>query len=254
MTADTVALRPSRDRKVSALSVWRPGKKRWEPVIANSIGLPAGHSCPFATEWCEQVCYADPLEDRFPNVGRLVRHNLEILSYNSNVARMVGLLSDLVSAFIAETEKAASKTGRDIPLVYRIHWDGDFFSRRYAIAWREVTDRFPQVTFWLYTRSFEWVAEAFEGSDNVTVFLSVDRFNLDTARKVSENHPYVRLAFCGDSWEETEELSRELTGRNAPRCPELTGKVPLVNDQGEGACVACGLCIYGRNNVRFAKH
>jgi hypothetical protein len=258
MTSATVALKPSRDRKVSPLSKWSNANKRWEPMVANSFGLPAGPtgSCPYATEWCKgSVCYANTLESAFPSVGRLTVHNLEILKgAGSNVSAMVESLSALVSAFVAETAKVAKRTGREIPLVYRIHWDGDFYNHLYAIAWRKVADRFPQVTFWLYTRSFKWVAEAFEGSDNVSVYLSVDRYNADTARKVAESHPYVRFAFCGDSWDETESLSRDLTGRNAPRCPELTGKAPLVSDDGVGACVKCGLCIYGRNNVRFAKH
>ena len=67
------------------------------------------------------------------------------------------------------------------------------------------------------------------------------------------------LAFCADTWEETEELAAKFPHRRkGPKCPELTGKTPMVvwDDDGvfgRGACVECGMCIYGRNNVRFAS-
>ena len=56
-----------------------------------------------------------------------------------------------------------------------------------------------------------------------------------------------------------EELARRFPGeRSGPRCPEITGKVPLIvwdkqGKIGRGACVECGMCITGINNVRFSS-
>lgn len=256
---ETPTLKLSRDRKVSPVARYSSSKKMHEPLIANSFGLPAGpkKSCPFATDFCVG-CYADTLETAFPAVSRLVNHNFDLLSAcGSNVGAMVDLLVPMVRQFVDETEKVNRKRSLNAPLVFRIHWDGDLFSAQYAHAWAEVIRRFPDVQFWLYTRSFGFVS-AFEGLENVAVYLSVDAQNHEWAREVAAAHPWVRFAFCGQTWDDTEILAKKVSGRNAPRCPELINKIPLVRGEkengaiGMGACVECGLCIYGRNNVRFA--
>ena len=115
---------------------------------------------------------------------------------------------------------------------------------------------------------------------NLVVYLSVDRHNVDTARQVQQIDPkgWVKYAFCGDTWQETEEIAALFPKqRKGPRCPELTGKVPLIvwesdgeratrrsdaekagvkrvpDRVGKGACVECGMCPKGINNVRFAQ-
>jgi hypothetical protein len=257
---NAAALKPSRDRKVSPYSVWRTAAKRWEPQVANSIGLTAGPSsvggsCPGATPFCTD-CYACKLEVGFPSVGRLVDHNLSVLrSHGSKVSAIVESLRPLVAAFLVECDKAERKTGRSVDRVYRIHWDGDFFSRPYAAAWAVVCAEFGQVQFWCYTRSFD-VVDILAPVTNLTTYLSVDEDNVKAARAVKRKHPSVKLAFCAETWEGTETLAALFPKESrGPRCPELTGKVPMVNAEGVGACVTCKLCVNGVNNVRFAiKH
>lgn len=254
-------LKMSRDRKVSPLSRWAPAARRWEPMVANSFGLAAGPeaSCPGATEFCKG-CYAMRTEKAFPSAGRLVAGNLSALrECGSNVSAMVELLRGVVDGFVAECEKVERKTGRTIPRVYRIHWDGDFYSRPYAAAWAALAREYPDVQFWLYTRSYGPVVDVIDllaGIANVAVYLSVDAGNFEAARDVKAAHPSVKLAFCAETWEETEVLAGKFEGeRRGPRCPELTGRMPMVDAEGVGACVTCGLCVWGRNNVRFAvKH
>jgi len=254
---NAAALKPSRDRKVSPYSVWRPAAKRWEPQVANSIGLVAGPpstggSCPGATEFCRD-CYACKFETAFPSVGRLTEHNLSTLrSLGNRVSAITDALRPLVAAFLVECDKAERKTGRPVERVYRIHWDGDFYSRPYAAAWAVIMAEFPQAQFWLYTRSFN-VVDLFADVPNVAVYLSVDEDNVAAAKACKRRHPFVHLAFCAQTWEGTETLAAAFPGESrGPRCPELTGKVPMVNAEGVGACVTCGLCVWGRNNVRFA--
>lgn len=253
----SLALKPSRDRKVSPFSVWRPAAKRWEPLVANSIGLPSGPpslggSCTGVTPFCEG-CYADSIQTCFPSVGRLVNHNLDVLKgHGSKVSAIADSLRPLVAAFLVEVAKAEKKSGRTVERVYRIHWDGDFYSRPYAAGWAQVIREFPQVQFWLYTRSFN-VVDLFAGIDNVAVYLSVDADNIAAAKKCKKANPFAHLAFCAETWEGTETLAARFPDeRRGPRCPELTGKMPMVNGEGVGACVTCAMCVYGKNNVRFA--
>lgn len=241
-------LKLSNDRKVSPLSRWKESAKRWEPVVPNSLGLSAGKagSCPGETPFCKG-CYAARTEKVFTSAGRLVAHNLETLQ-STDMQGMVDLLADAVERFLAK----AVKHGADP--VFRIHWDGDLFSLDYARAWARVIRRFRGVQFWLYTRSFDMV-EPFQGIGNVAVYLSVDEHNIKQAAATYLLNNWVHLAFCADTWEGTEELAEAfpVMVRKGPRCPELTGKLPMVGADGKGACVSCGLCVFGRNNVRFSK-
>lgn len=242
-----MALKLSGDRKVSPRNRWqlvkKTGKRVAKPKVFNSFGLPAIESCPEYTEWCSQVCYAFNLQRAWSTVDRLVSHNLSLLkACGSNVAKMTTLLSEMVS----------SVNWHGSEPVFRWHWNGDIFSRPYAIAIANTCKAFPDTQFWLYTRSFEFVPEILD-IPNLTVYLSVDPYNIIQATKLYGEYPQLLIAACADTWQESEDIMRSVVGRNAPRCPELTHKIPLVTENGEGACVACGLCIYGRNHVRFAS-
>lgn len=240
-------LKLSNDRKVSPLSRWKESSRRWEPVVPNSLGLAAGReaSCPGETPFCKG-CYAARTEKVFTSAGRLVRHNLDLLKAE-DTAGMVALLV----AAVTEFERKAHKHGAE--KIFRIHWDGDLFSMDYARAWGRVIRMFPTVQFWLYTRSFGFIAP-FEGIPNVAVYLSVDEHNVTQAADTYSSFPWVKLAFCADTWEGTEALAADFGEvRKGPRCPELTGKLPMVLPSGKGACAECKLCVYGRNNVRFSK-
>jgi hypothetical protein len=243
----TKELKLSGDRKVTPLSRWstvkKTGKQVAKPKVFNSFGLPALGSCPGFTEWCKQVCYAFNLQRAWSNVDALVQHNLELLrSCGSNVNRMTELLTTLVNS--------VNWHGTD--KVFRWHWDGDIFSLFYSHAIANTCRNTPDVQHWLYTRSFDFVVPLLD-IPNLTVYLSVDSHNQKEAKRLYKRHPSLRIAACANTWDESESIVRAVTGRNAPRCPELTHKVPLVTSEGKGACVECGLCIYGRNNVRFAS-
>ena len=81
--------------------------------------------------------------------------------------------------------------------------------------------------------------------------------NFATAmRTVALLYPYS--TFWVYTWDETAGLAALFEGeRKGPRCPELTGKIPLLvwgdGGTGRGACVECGMCLTGINNVRFAS-
>ena len=119
MTTNTLKLKRSNDRKVANL-VTKNGK---QAAIANTFGLPAGKafSCPGATSVCESVCYAGKLEKLFKGVKANLLHNWDLLK-DADQLTMETLLTDMINDFRADCVK------KDAPMLFRIHWDGDFFN------------------------------------------------------------------------------------------------------------------------------
>lgn len=237
----TKTLKRSSDRKVTN-SVTASGNVR----IRNTFGLPSGvqFSCPGATAACEPVCYAGKLELQYPNVRTSLMHNWDTLR-SATYAEMVSMLSAMVSDFVAESTKWGA------PMVFRIHYDGDLYSMAYAMAWGEVIEMYPSVQFWLYTRSFQYV-HLFKDIENLTVYLSVDNVNANDALKCYRENPWVLLAALDDTFDKAKAILTDVFGVKSVRCPEVNGAIPLVSPEGS-ACVRCGLCIHGRNNVTFSS-
>lgn len=237
----TQTLKRASDRKVTN-SVTDSGNVR----IRNTFGLPSGvqFSCPGATSVCNGVCYAGKLELQYPNVLKSLLHNWDVLA-TATYADMVRMLSNMISEFVTESTKW------DAPLLFRVHYDGDMYSMAYAMAWREVMKAYPNVTFWLYTRSFSFV-HLFETVGNVTVYLSIDTDNANDALKCYRENPWVMLASLAQTFDEAKAILTDTFGAKSVRCPEVNGGIPLISDRGS-ACVRCGLCIHGRNNVTFSS-
>ena len=243
---NTLNLRRSTDRKTTP-SAARTGKTA---NIANAFGMLSGRefSCPGQTAACASVCYAGKLENLFPGFRNVMSHNWDMLS-TASYSDMVMSLDAIVKDFIADTVK------RDCDRVFRIHHDGDFFSRSYASAWANVIRRNPSVTFWAYTRSFIPacnVVDILADIPNLTLYLSVDDGNASWARIVREEWPSVLLATLTDTAAEGADLMAELgESRPGAACPEVLGRIPLITAEG-GACFSCGLCVTGKANIRFA--
>ena len=239
-------LRLSTDRKVTPLATLKGGK--WYPEVKNTFGLPASH-CVGRTEFCDQHCYAERIEGYRPNVRKLLEANWEAIK--DHLCDFDYLYSEL-GKLVSETHFFLQR--HEVPKdqwVFRHFWDGDIPTKEFALAMAKVAEDYRDISFWVYTRTFAVVPFLAE-TPNLAVYLSVDRGNVWEARACEQQNRWVNLAFCGDTWSETEELASKFPHRRkGPRCPELTKKIPLVND-GMGACVECGLCIKGVNNVRFA--
>lgn len=241
----------SKDRKVSPRGIYqenfRDGAGRWIPTIPNSFGLPAGDSCPGRTPFCKS-CYA-VISEQAERVGDAVRRNLELLQEAGTVHAMTELLGEMMSRYleVADRKKIAAKDR-----IFRIHWDGDFFSIDYAKAWVRVIRATPQVQFWAYTRSFVHpvnVVPVLEGVDNLELYLSADEWNIEYARSVVDEFPSVHLAICTADYR----TGRALAGdRKAIVCPENAERMPLMSKDGRGACVDCRLCVVGRADVLFS--
>lgn len=227
----------SKDRKV-ATSFTPSGAVR----IANSIGLRAGpdHSCGSATLACGS-CYAVKLEKAYTNVRNVMDTNLAVLQ-GMPVRSMVKALHDAISDYEAACEKHAAEK------LFRIHWDGDFFSPDYARSWVGAIMLHPDVTFWVYTRSDEAYRILMDADlPNLTVWFSVDATDRVltgvnqhvVAEKLADEYgDRFRPAYMAGTFADAQAGNKELTGKPGAKCPELTGQIPL-----NGACQACRLCI-----------
>ena len=227
------------DRKV-ANAVSPNGKT---PTIANTFGLPAGkaYSCPGATSICESVCYAGKLEKVYKGVKAVLLHNWELLK-NADSDTMVSLLNEMIVDFKKDCDKRNAKK------LFRIHWDGDFFSDQYAYAWKKVIENNTDVQFWVYTR-VPTAAIILNGISNLSIYFSTDDENINHAKNMKVLG--IRLAYLGKTFAVTESVMKQLTGKPGAKCPENNKSIPLISANGS-ACVSCGLCVFNKADIRFS--
>jgi hypothetical protein len=233
-------LKRSNDRKVT--NAVSPNGKT--PTIANTFGLPAGKafSCPGATSICESVCYAGKLEKVYKGVRAVLLHNWELLR-NADEHVMVNLIEDMIEDFKADCVK------RNAKMLFRIHWDGDFFNDNYAYAWKTAIENNADVQFWVYTR-VKSAALILKDISNLSLYYSTDDENKETGHDLKVNSG-IRLAYLGKTFAVTESTMKELTGKPGAKCPENMKSIPLISTKGS-ACVSCGLCVYGKADIRFS--
>lgn len=236
----TTKLIRSKDRKVANL-VTPNGK---QASIANTFGLPAGkaYSCPGATTVCETVCYAGKLEKVFPGVKTNLLHNWSLLK-DSDLETMYSLLSEMIAEFKTDCVR------RGAPMLFRIHWDGDFFSDDYAHAWRMVIEEQPDVRFWVYTR-VKSAALILKDVSNLSLYFSADSENVKTAVDLKINSG-VRMAYLAKTFAIGKADVKEMIGKPAAKCPENNKQIKLISEKGS-ACVSCSLCVYSKSDIIFS--
>ena len=228
------------DRKV-ANAVSPNGKT---PTIANTFGLPAGkaYSCPGATSICESVCYAGKLEKVYKGVKAVLLHNWELLK-NADSDTMVSLLNEMIVDFKKDCDKRNAKK------LFRIHWDGDFFSDQYAYAWKKVIENNTDVQFWVYTRVSS-AAQILKDIENLSLYFSTDKDNKEIAISLNKDNG-IRLAYLADTFAIGQSDMKAMIGKHGAKCPENKKAIPLISTAGS-ACVSCGLCIYNKSDIVFS--
>jgi hypothetical protein len=233
-------LKRSNDRKV-ANAVSPNGKTA---TIANTFGLPAGKnfSCPGATSVCESVCYAGKLERVYKGVRENLIHNWNLLK-DADHDTMENLLQDMINDFKADCDK------RNAPKLFRIHWDGDFFSDEYAFVWKHIVLNNPDVKFWVYTRVAS-AANMLKDIDNLSLYYSTDSENKDIAIKLNKDKG-IKLAYLADTFAIGQADMKEMIGKPGAKCPENKKAIPLISKEGS-ACVVCSLCIDNKANIVFS--
>ncbi len=94
-----------------------------------TFSLPARFSCPGASPWCLEHCYALRFERIWPNCRTAYSRNL-LLTWNTRL---------FVAAML-------QKIPQDLPH-FRIHVGGDFYSRAYTHAWWCIARKRPHTQF-----------------------------------------------------------------------------------------------------------
>jgi hypothetical protein len=234
------ALKRSNDRKVANL-VTKNGK---QAAIANTFGLPAGkaYSCPGATSVCESVCYAGKLEKLFKGVKVNLLHNWDLLK-DEDLQGMYTLLSEMIAEFKSDCVK------KDAPMLFRIHWDGDFFNDDYTNAWRMVIEEQPDIQFWVYTR-VKSAALILKDIPNLSLYFSTDSENVKIGVDL-KNNSGVRLAYLAKNFAIGQADMKEMIGKPGAKCPENNKQIPLISNAGS-ACVSCSLCVYSKADIVFS--
>ena len=230
----------SKDRKVT--NAVSPNGKT--PTIANTFGLPSGkaYSCPGATSVCESICYAGKLEKVYKGVKNVLLTNWEQLK-DASQQQMEALLYQMIDEFDRDCEK------RNAQKLFRIHWDGDFFSPTYTMAWKNVILAFPNIQFWVYTRS-DFAVPILTGIDNLALYFSTDDDNWQLASELKKNEG-VKLAYLAQNFAMGKERMLQIVSKSAIPCPENSKKLKLITDKGS-ACVTCGQCVFARNDILFS--
>ena len=234
-------LKRSFDRKV-ANAVNKKGDKA---SIANTFGLPAGkaYSCPNATSVCESVCYAGKLEKLYKAVKANLLHNWELLK-DADHETMLSLLYAMIADFRKDCEK------KNAPLLFRIHWDGDFFNDTYTKAWKEIIEYHSDIKFWVYTR-VQSAAVILKDIPNLSLYYSTDSENKQIGVSLKKDHG-IRLAYLAQNFAVGQADMKELFNRPAAKCPENLKAIPLISANGS-ACVSCGLCVYSKSDIVFSS-
>lgn len=230
----------SKDRKVT--NAVSPNGKT--PTIANTFGLPSGkaYSCPGATSVCEKICYAGKLEKVFKGVKAVLLTNWEQLK-DANQQQMEALIYQMIDEFEKDCDK------KNAQKLFRLHWDGDFFNSTYTMAWKNVILAFPQIQFWVYTRS-DFAIPILTGIDNLALYFSTDDDNWQLASELKKTNG-VKLAYLANNFAMGKERMLSITVKSAIPCPENAKKLPLISDKGS-ACVTCGQCVFARNDILFS--
>lgn len=250
------SLSTKKEAVVESLYMSDNGKTKFRSNHRNTFGLmyglpKNGGTCPGATTGeggCLYVkaghkratCYMEKVVQIYKAVGAKLVENTNLLK-DKSIDEMAEVLRATVQKFKdANTEEN---------WYMRLHYSGDFFSEDYAKAWAKVLKEFPEVRFWVYTRSHNVVKHLVDCT-NLTIMLSVDSVNYKSGLKVHNQYkdkPNVGLAWLGiDSPE----------GERWVTCPETSGI--LANKKDEGACAKCRLCIDNYKskvrNIKFVIH
>ena len=211
-----------------------------------NYGLPIhGGTCPGATSGSggclhlkinngkNATCYMAKLVKAYPNLKKSLDWNTQLVK-DKSVEELVQILTDTVTEFI--------KRNKGQQLYFRIHTSGDFYSEDYTKAWHATIKKFPQVQFWVYTRSFFAIPILVE-LKNLSIYISADASNWKEAK---ETH---------DKYKQYNNLGISYMGNTSPddlrfvKCPEITKKI--LNTKQQGACSRCKLCFTHSEKIKL---
>jgi len=133
-------------------------------------------------------------------------------------------------------------------MLFRIHWDGDFFNDEYAYAWKAVIEKNTDIKFWVYTR-VPTAAIILNNIDNLSLYFSTDSENKQHATNL--NVLGIKLAYLADTFAIGQADMKAMIGKVGAMCPENRKQIPLISKEGS-ACVRCDLCVSNKSDIVFS--
>lgn len=200
----------SQDRKVAGV----PGER-------NSIGLPCIDTCPGATSVCKSVCYAKRGFMIMPNAVKVYQDNYDAIRF----CLVTGGIDFCARQLVGEIKKN-NKSG-----YFRWNISGDIFNKEYSTVINLVALLLPEIKFWIYTRSFEFIASSII-PENLQLIASFDKDNYEKHKEFRFRK--ILPSFLGS----LKDAQKMKNVKKWIPCPVDSGKIPLA-----GGCIKCKLCI-----------
>ncbi len=228
---------PSASKRTSALSAkQKPRPKSWLTLGNAKVGawtptfnlLPgdpaevAGGTCPGASAWCGQRCYARRGRQAWPSVRNRYASNFQRIQEEGLDAFVKGVVAEI--------------RGRAVGIV-RLHAAGDFFGEAYADAWVRIVRACPHTRFWAYTRSYRVPAllphlERLHALPNMQLFASID----PSMPIVNPDAQDLAARYGAPLGWRVALLTTQIEPGTSPLvCPQQVGKMP--------SCAACQFCF-----------
>jgi hypothetical protein len=154
------------------------------------------------------------------------------------------LLEEMIADFKKDCEK------RNAEKLFRIHWDGDFFSDDYAFAWKHIILNHPDIQFWVYTR-VKSAAIMLKDIDNLSLYYSADSENIKEATDLKLTYG-IKMAYLAQNFAIGQSTLKEIIGKPGAKCPENKKAIPLISKEGS-ACVTCSLCVFNKSDIIFSS-
>ena len=229
MSSETASLEASYDSAVGQFS-----------NHLNSVGFLPHTTCPGAT-WrkggCATICYARNGRGRMPSVVRRLMRNTAVLLDHCLRGDVDGLTEEFVllldAAHVQYERRVENESRKGTTLyrqlllrrsLFRFQWAGDLAHSVHARAVRQACRVRPEITCWLYTRSFQLLGHLEPKPRNLAVWLSADE----------QNDRQARAAHRRFRWTRTAHMKDKETGIVCPKYRYLPT---------ERACARCGICF-----------
>lgn len=181
-----------------------------------------------------ETCYMAKITQIYKAVGEVLNKNTSLL-VGKSYQEMVSVFTNTFQNFVDKNKKEH--------WFFRCTYSGDFFSKECAQAFVAACSKFPEVQFWLYTRSHQFV-EILSTAPNVAVYLSADPANKKSAYEVYrklDHRNNVGICIMGND--------EKLDDIRFVTCPETSGKVS--NKPENGACSRCRLCFTYNDKIKL---
>lgn len=201
-----------------------------------AFSLPASKqfACPGETPACDG-CYAMKGRHFFSNVQKAFARNWQLLkSFERN----------------KDTDNAAEALLNMIPRsakIFRIHESGDFHSQWAVDVWAEVVKSRKDISFWAYTRSFDFDFTKLTRNKNFVLWASTDQYNVAEAKKFVRRFRKSGVKHAYGPWEHDKDIPK-----SSFICPATNHRLAV-----EGVCEKCMLCVVKKRtnkHVVFMEH